>query len=405
MLEDTRNGKKYIGKHIGNDKNYWSGGVLPNRIAKKYGKDIFERIIVEDNIPNDLLNDKEKFYIKKYNTLKDGYNLTEGGDGGDTMSNNPNKLEITNKISKKLKNRIFTDEHLIKLKENHMSKDEINREKLSKALKGKIKSEEHRKKLSDSLKGFKHKDETKAKIKIALNNQEVKDKLLKLNRERANKKRENNIKNFIYELNNDLINKDNIKIYRYRLYIWKRDLSEYEYNILISSDVIKMFQELSEKIKLENKKNNHFFGKKHSNETKKLISLKANINNEKKKESFLKFCNQLYDLMKNKKINYLCDLYDKDTYFKIRKKIKSSPFLNFLSEKTVNLLLAIKPKKNKNIKSTSNNVFYGNENKNVFINGIIYDSVSDAAKKLMINRGTIRYRLKNDNFSDYKYIL
>ena len=94
MLEDTRNGKKYIGKHIGNDKNYWSGGLIPNRIAKKYSKNIFDRIILENDISDDILNDREIFYIKQYNSTEDGYNLTNGGDGGDTISHNPNKEEI-----------------------------------------------------------------------------------------------------------------------------------------------------------------------------------------------------------------------------------------------------------------------------------------------------------------------
>ena len=39
-----------------------------------------------DNISKTELNEQEKFYIKKYNSYEDGYNLTEGGTGGNTRS-------------------------------------------------------------------------------------------------------------------------------------------------------------------------------------------------------------------------------------------------------------------------------------------------------------------------------
>lgn len=47
----------------------------------KYGVDNFIIEIIEDNIPNDILGEKEKFYIKKFNSFYNGYNLTFGGDG------------------------------------------------------------------------------------------------------------------------------------------------------------------------------------------------------------------------------------------------------------------------------------------------------------------------------------
>ena len=80
MLEDTRNGKKYIGKHNGLKKDYWSSGLIPNRIAKKHGRSIFIRTILEENIDSiELLNLREVFYINEYNSFVDGYNMTVGG--------------------------------------------------------------------------------------------------------------------------------------------------------------------------------------------------------------------------------------------------------------------------------------------------------------------------------------
>lgn len=53
---------------------------------KKNGWDSFEHIILEDNIPNELLNERESFYINKYNSCENGYNCNLGGDdvGSDT---------------------------------------------------------------------------------------------------------------------------------------------------------------------------------------------------------------------------------------------------------------------------------------------------------------------------------
>lgn len=52
----------------------------------KSGWDSFEHIILEDNIPNELLNERESFYINKYNSCENGYNCNLGGDnvGSDT---------------------------------------------------------------------------------------------------------------------------------------------------------------------------------------------------------------------------------------------------------------------------------------------------------------------------------
>ena len=109
LLIDTRNGKKYVGKHNGNKKNYWSSGIIPNRIAKKYGRDIFNRCLLEDNIPKHLLNEKEIYYINKENSFLDGYNTTVGGDGGGDWIYHKSKEEIE-KISE-IKSKKLTVEH------------------------------------------------------------------------------------------------------------------------------------------------------------------------------------------------------------------------------------------------------------------------------------------------------
>ncbi len=47
----------------------------------KYGKENFTCEILEDNIPVDNLNNKEIYYIEKYDSFNNGYNSTKGGDG------------------------------------------------------------------------------------------------------------------------------------------------------------------------------------------------------------------------------------------------------------------------------------------------------------------------------------
>ena len=47
-----------------------------SRGIRKYGKEMYELIILEDNIPKELLNEREKYWIAFYNTYWDGYNQT-----------------------------------------------------------------------------------------------------------------------------------------------------------------------------------------------------------------------------------------------------------------------------------------------------------------------------------------
>lgn len=50
------------------------------RAIRKYGKENFDILILEE-CTLDNLYDREKYYIEKYNSFKNGYNETRGGDG------------------------------------------------------------------------------------------------------------------------------------------------------------------------------------------------------------------------------------------------------------------------------------------------------------------------------------
>jgi len=164
LLVDTRNGKKYVGKHNGEKPEYWASGLLVNKIAKKYGKKIFDRTILEDNISNELLNEKEKFYIKEHNSFVEGYNLSLGGDGGGhwILTKSKEEIERIAKIkSEKLKNRVFSDETINKMKESGKKKiiTQQHKDNISKGVKlrgGIPHTQKTKDKLSEIRKGIKN---------------------------------------------------------------------------------------------------------------------------------------------------------------------------------------------------------------------------------------------------------
>ena len=92
-------GKYYIGKTTGPENIRWTSHVsealnpnsnshcyLLNKAIQKYGKDNFTLEILEDNIPSELLAEKEMYYIEKYKAYYldppyMGYNMTRSGEG------------------------------------------------------------------------------------------------------------------------------------------------------------------------------------------------------------------------------------------------------------------------------------------------------------------------------------
>jgi len=92
------NNKVYIGKNVTCDKNYYGSGTHIKNAIKKYGKNNFIKEIIEVCDDYNDLSIKEKYWIKYYQNLGLLYNLTEGGDGGDTWTNNPNIEKLKSKF-------------------------------------------------------------------------------------------------------------------------------------------------------------------------------------------------------------------------------------------------------------------------------------------------------------------
>lgn len=79
------NGKSYIGitqrdPQIRFNEHFSNKKELLYKAKEKYGKENFQLEIIEDNIPKEKIDEKERYYIKLYNTLvPNGYNLSIGG--------------------------------------------------------------------------------------------------------------------------------------------------------------------------------------------------------------------------------------------------------------------------------------------------------------------------------------
>jgi group I intron endonuclease len=82
------NGKIYVGKDSRNRPTYLGSGIILRRAIAKHGKENFIKEIIDRCQTLDELANKEMFWIKqlKSNDPETGYNLTNGGDGGDTYS-------------------------------------------------------------------------------------------------------------------------------------------------------------------------------------------------------------------------------------------------------------------------------------------------------------------------------
>lgn len=92
ITTNKTNGKRYIGKKTYDKKEVWknylgSGIALKNAIDK-YGKENFSKVIIEECNTKDLLNEREKYWIEKYNATSDSsfYNIAPGGEGGNVTS-------------------------------------------------------------------------------------------------------------------------------------------------------------------------------------------------------------------------------------------------------------------------------------------------------------------------------
>ena len=184
------NGKKYIGQHRGSfDENYKGSGTLLRRAIKKYGKENFKVKLLEECNNQIHLNEREIYWITKFNASKNDnyYNVSIGGNNFMTLVNhteetkrkiseaNKGKIvsdEIRKKISNTEKGKIVSNETKKRISEaNRLRfKDPLERYKCGNSTRGKhiSHSKEHNKKVAEALRNKKyiHKDNEIKYVKI-----------------------------------------------------------------------------------------------------------------------------------------------------------------------------------------------------------------------------------------------
>lgn len=86
MHRNKINNKVYIGQTCMSLKKRWQNGrgyytQIFGRAIKKYGWDNFEHVILEQNLTKEQADEKEKYWIKFYNSTDTsyGYNVSTGG--------------------------------------------------------------------------------------------------------------------------------------------------------------------------------------------------------------------------------------------------------------------------------------------------------------------------------------
>lgn len=85
LTENKINGKKYVGKHTSKDlskDHYIGSGVLLLQAIKKYGRENFAFKILGKYKDEDEAFLYEKYFVRFYDTINNGYNLKDGGKGG-----------------------------------------------------------------------------------------------------------------------------------------------------------------------------------------------------------------------------------------------------------------------------------------------------------------------------------
>jgi group I intron endonuclease len=154
------NGKIYIGQKQNKKfiSEYLGSGNLIKRAIRKYGKENFYVCIIHKCDTFSMLDQKEIYYIKKYNSTnsKIGYNISYGGTAA--MRGRKHSKKVKNKISKSHIGLGHTEETKEKLRQFNLNRPPIadeTREKLRQANYRRIynlMSEEQKQKISKTKK-------------------------------------------------------------------------------------------------------------------------------------------------------------------------------------------------------------------------------------------------------------
>jgi hypothetical protein len=315
------NHKIYIGKDTTSDPNYFGSGLIIKRAFEKYGKENFIKEVIDETDDYDELSKKEIHWISEYQSTKReiGYNISPGGDGGDTLSNHPDLDLIKEKISKSSKTKGRTYEEAF----------------------GEVRATEYKEKL---------------KVNIHKN-------ILSINSILKNKKR--------WEEFNDK--------FKERCEFIKNEINQGRFDEHVNE--IKLIKKRVDNNFLKNTDGFYdFFGHE----------LKYFFGKYKIRED-LEF-DKIDKLIFEKNIDGLISYLDcvPNRFFKRRYK-----FYEYIGQ---DLKLKIKIRLNEKRKR------FDQETKiKIIIDGVEYDSISEAVSKINIDRSLIRFRLRSSHFKNYLF--
>lgn len=360
------NSKIYIGKDTSSDPNYYGSGVIINRAIKKYGIENFTKEIIDTAEAKADLAEKEKYWISFYNSTDKeiGYNISKGGDGGDTISNNPNRDIIVKKLSETSPTKGKTYEEAY----------------------GSEKALLYKKRLSESNK---YRSPRPKKEKT------VKEDRRKTRWEGYN---ENKNKNFdsIFQNILEKIRKSDIISNIEEI----DDLKENRGKLGISfiNDFYKKFCEFGKEIveyyekKEYNNRSKSHTGRFHTELGKDKIRLS-------KIEISRSYFQELVKIIDDNNIEELEDYFPEDDSINIRKRFLDGSIKDEVPEKYKNIIR----KKRTKIpiwSEESKKSFEKKIGKEVEIDGVKYDSISGAAREIGVDRNWIRHKLSTGKWPD-----
>lgn len=426
------NNKIYIGKDTTSDSKYFGSGLLINRAFQKYSKENFTKEVIDETDNYDELSKKEIYWISKYeSTNRDiGYNISPGGDGGDTLSNHPDLDLIKEKISNNSKTKGKTYEEVF----GH-EKASIYKDKLSKS--------NARYNLDKKYEELYSPDKSNRIKKL------ISDNSKKNWTDERKKKQSDNSKSNIYKslLSPSSIEK-NRKYLEERWCNYKEKEKKYIINFIKTSNIEEMLKYLK-KIPNSLFKNRIEFYEFIGDNNKRLIKDELFRNRNNKKNNI----NSKIILIDNIEYNSISEASKKLNIDRkiISYRLKSSHFKNYLFQDDdfnikYNKYIDVDPHLSKKERISIDNKIYESitdatkelnkthdyinwrlnsksypnwiyldklvelketgipKLKSVSINGIIYESISNAVIGSGIDRQVMRYRLKSKNYPEYFYI-
>lgn len=166
------NGKCYIGQTWRTLEERWeqhcdkaSGCIYLKNAIAKYGRNKFvNSILTSDLTTQEDMDAAETYWIKYFDSIKNGYNIKEGGSHG------KHSEESKIKMSEAQKGKKLSEETKAKISKAHLGKkhSEETKDKMKNASLGKYHSEETKAKIREANSGKKLSKETKAKIGKAM---------------------------------------------------------------------------------------------------------------------------------------------------------------------------------------------------------------------------------------------